>query len=80
MNITLAVDEQTVAKARRVARAMNKSLNQLVREYLEQVASRDQVERDIAAFRALSEQHAGKSPSDWKWNRDEIYDRKIFSR
>lgn len=80
MNITLSVDEQTVEKARRVAKAMNKSLNQLVREYLEQLANRDQVERDIAEFRALSEQHAGKSPTGWKWNREEIYDRKIFSR
>lgn len=59
---------------------MNKSLNQLVREYLEQLANRDQVERDIAEFRALSEQHEGKSPPGWKWNREEIYDRKIFSR
>ena len=80
MNITLSVDEQTVEKARRVAKAMNKSLNQLVREYLEQLANRDQVERDIAEFRALSEQHASKSPTGWKWNREEIYDRKIFSR
>ncbi len=59
---------------------MNKSLNQVIREYLEQLARRDQAERDIAEFRALSEQHEGKSRSDWKWNRDEIYDRKIFSR
>ena len=35
MNITLSVDEQTVAKARRVAQAMHKSLDQVVREYLE---------------------------------------------
>ena len=31
MNITLSVDEQTVEKARRMAQAMHKSLNQLVR-------------------------------------------------
>lgn len=76
MNITLSVDDQTVEKARRVAQAMNKSLNQLVREYLEQLANRDQVERDIAEFRALSP--SGKR--SWKFNREEIYDRKIFSR
>jgi cell fate (sporulation/competence/biofilm development) regulator YlbF (YheA/YmcA/DUF963 family) len=80
MNLTLSVDDQTVAQARRVAQAMNKSLNQVIREYLEQLARRDQAERDFAEFRALSEQHEGKSQEGWKWNREEIYDRKIFSR
>jgi hypothetical protein len=80
MNITLSVDDQTVEKARQVAKAMNKSLNQLVREYLEQLAGRDQVECDIAEFRALSAQHEGKSAKGWKWSREGIYDRKIFSR
>lgn len=80
MNLTLSVDEQTVERARDVARVMGKSLNQLVREYLEQLANRDQIERDIAEFRALSEQHEGKSKEGWTWNREEIYDRKIFSR
>ena len=63
MNLTLSIDDQTVEQARRVASAMNKSLNQVIREYLEQLARRDQAERDIAEFRALSEQHEGKSPS-----------------
>jgi hypothetical protein len=76
MNITLSVDDQTVEKARRVAKAMDKSLNQVVREYLEQLAGRDQVERDIAEFRALSP----SGTRSWKFNREEIYDRKIFSR
>jgi hypothetical protein len=38
VDITLSVDSQTVETARRVARAMNKSLDQMVREYLEQLA------------------------------------------
>jgi Family of unknown function (DUF6364) len=76
MNLTLSVDEQTVEKARRVAKAMHKSLNQLVREYLEQLAGQDQAERDAEEFRRLSGQ--GKPDPDWKFNRDEIYDRKIF--
>jgi hypothetical protein len=76
MNLTLSVDEQTVERARGVARAMGKSLNQLMREYLEQLAGRNQIERDIAEFRALSP--SGKR--SWKFNREEIYDRKIFSR
>lgn len=80
MNLTLSVDERTVERARDTARAMGKSLNQLVREYLEQLAGRDQIERDIAEFRELSNQHDGRSPIGWKFNREEIYDRQIFSR
>jgi hypothetical protein len=76
MNLTLSVDEQTVERARAVAKAMGKSLNQLVRDYLEQLANRDQAERDIAEFKALSP----SGTTSWKWNREEIYDRKIFSR
>jgi uncharacterized Zn finger protein len=73
MNLTLSVDEQTVAKARRVAEAMHKSLNQVIREYLEQLARQDQAERDAEEFRRLSGQ--GRPDPDWKFNRDEIYDR-----
>jgi hypothetical protein len=76
VNITLSVDEQTVDKTRRIARAMNKSLNRLVREYLEQLAGQDQVERDIETFRRLSEQ--GRPDPDWKFNRNEIYGRKVL--
>ena len=73
MNLTLSVDEQTVAKARRVTEAMHKSLNQVIREYLEQLARQDQAERDAEEFRRLSGQ--GRPDPDWKFNRDEIYDR-----
>ena len=76
MNITLSVDEQTIAKARRVAQAMHKSLNQVIRDYLEQLASQDQAESDIAEFRRLSP----SGTRSWKFNRDEIYDRKVLSR
>ena len=38
MNITLSADAQTVEKARMAAQRMGKSLNQAVRDYLEQLA------------------------------------------
>ena len=76
MNITLSIDEQTVVKARQVAQAMHKSLNQVIRDYLEQLAAQDQAERDIAEFRRLSP----SGTRSWKFNRDEIYDRKVLSR
>jgi len=41
MNITLSVDEKIAERARATAQAMGKSLNQMVREYLEQLAGRE---------------------------------------
>jgi hypothetical protein len=38
MNITLSVDEQVAARAREAAQKLGKSLNQVVRDYLEQLA------------------------------------------
>jgi hypothetical protein len=55
---------------------MRKSLNQVIREYLEQLAGQDQAERDIKEFQWLSGH--GKPDPDWTFDRDEIYDRKTF--
>lgn len=41
MNITLSVDTQVVERARKVALALGKSLNQVIREHLEQLAGMD---------------------------------------
>jgi hypothetical protein len=54
MNVTRSIDEQTVARARRRARALRKSLNQLIREYLETLAGGDDPERSIEEFKRLS--------------------------
>jgi Family of unknown function (DUF6364) len=72
MNITLSVDEQLVIRARKKAEAMGKSLNQLVREYLQKMAGGDDPDKSIAEFRRLS----GRGNSrGWRFNRDEIHER-----
>jgi hypothetical protein len=72
MNITLSVDEQLVARARKKADALGKSLNQLVRDYLQRLAGSDDPERSIEEFKNLS----GRGHSrGWRFNRDEIHDR-----
>ena len=72
MNVTLSIDEQLVARARRKAEALGKSLNQLVRDYLQTVAGGDDAERSIEEFRQLS----GRGNSrGWRFNRDEIHER-----
>jgi hypothetical protein len=73
MNVTLSVDEQLVARARKKADALGKSLNQLIRDYLQKLAGGDDPERSIEEFKSLS----GKGHSrGWRFDRDEIHERK----
>jgi hypothetical protein len=74
MNITLAVDERLVRRARKKAHAMGKSLNQLVREYLERLAGSDDAERDVAELRRLSREPRGRARG-WRFNRDDLHER-----
>lgn len=70
MNITLSVDERVAEQARKTAQAMGKSLNQAVRDHLEQLAGAQQLERDIAAFEASARQSPGRLRG-WRFDRDE---------
>ena len=70
MNITLAIDEQVAEKARKAAQSMGKSLNQVIRDYLEQLAGRQQCEAEIASFEQSAQQTPGRL-SGWRFDRDE---------
>jgi hypothetical protein len=61
-------------EARRRAKSMGPTVNQLVREYLAQFAGKTQREADAAAFERLSRASYGKSRG-WKFNRDELHER-----
>lgn len=72
MNVTLSVDDHLVARARKKAEALGKSLNQLIRDYLERLAGSDDPERSIEEFERLS----GRGDSrGWRFDRDEIHGR-----
>ena len=72
MNVTLSVDERLVARARKKAEALGKSLNQLIRDYLERLAGSDDPERSIEELQRLS----GRGHSrGWRFDRDELHDR-----
>ncbi len=77
VNVTLSIDEQLVARAREKAEALGKSLNQLIRDYLQTVAGGDDPERSIEEFKRLSGQ--GHSHG-WRFSRDEIHERKDNAR
>ena len=72
MNVTLSLDEQLVARARERADALGKSLNQMIRDYLQKIAGGEDPEESIREFRRLS----GRGHSrGWRFNRDEIHER-----
>ena len=72
VNVTLSIDEQTLARARKRAEALGTRLNQPVRDDLQQLAGDDDAEAWIEEFTRLS----GKGHSNgWRFNRDEIYER-----
>ena len=75
MNITLSIDEKTVERAREKLRAVGKSVNDEIRQHLRNIAEVDQDDHEewIEELQSLS----GKGDSHgWRFNRDEIYERK----
>lgn len=70
MNITLSVDERVAEQARKAAAAMGKSLNQAVRDYLEQLAGSERLAAEIEAFAASARATPGRL-AGWKFDRDE---------
>lgn len=70
VNLTLSIDEHVAEQARKAASAMGKSLNQAVRDYLEQLAGAQQLDAQLSSF----EQSALSTPGrlkGWKFDRDE---------
>ncbi len=73
MNVTLSIDDRLVEQARKRAEALGKSLNQMVRDYLQSIVNDDDVERDMDELRKLS---GTGNRHGWKFNRDEIHERR----
>ena len=74
-NVTLAVREQTLREARRIAAERSTSLNAMIREYLEALTRREagavKARRRIAELCRESKAEAGPR----RWSRDELHER-----
>lgn len=75
MNLTLSIDDAVIGNARKRAEAFGTSVNQLVREYLEQLAGCADDDQDADEFERLSRESLGDSKG-WKFNREEIHRRR----
>jgi hypothetical protein len=72
MNVTLSLDEQLVARARKKAESLGKSLNQVIRDYLQGLAGGDDPQRSIKEFKQLS--GSGNSRG-WRFDRAQLHER-----
>ncbi len=72
MNLTLSIDKDLLERARKAARAQGKSVNQLVREYLEQLSSGQALEATIDEYVAGCGQGHREG---WAFDRDELHER-----
>lgn len=77
-NLTLAIDEDVLRRARLRALTEGRSVNELVREHLEAYAASDPARDEMEGFLAYAERVARRSKGSKRWTRDEIYDRPVL--
>jgi hypothetical protein len=77
VNVTLAIDEKLLARAREIASQRRTTLNQLVRDYLVRLTSPENmptVAQELERLWAEHEGHSGGRP----WRREDLYDRRVL--
>ena len=80
-NITLAVDEDTLDRVRVIAAERKTTVNGLVREYLQKLASeQDRIAEARRRLVELAEASQARVGPNYRFNRDEIYEERLFPR
>ena len=72
MNITLSIDEQVVTKARHIASVRGTSLNQLVRDYLDELTRHSDMKSVLDELDAMWSESTGRSQGHW--TREELHE------
>jgi hypothetical protein len=76
MKNTLAIDEEILDKARVVAARKRTTVNAMVRNFLAEVAGRDeQLTEAKKQLLHLMETSEGRMAPDWKFDREETHER-----
>ena len=75
-NITLAIDEDVLDKVRIVAAERKTTVNALVREFLADLANRDEkLAQARKQLLQLMDTSKGRMAPDWKFDREETHER-----
>lgn len=76
-NLTLAIDDEVLKRARIRALEEDTSVNAVVREFLEEYAdergARERREEALQDLKRIARESKASS-GGWKWNREEIYE------
>ena len=73
MKITLSADARVMAETRRIAALRGTTLNQLIRDYLDELTRKDNIEPALAQLEQLWSEDTGRSQGPW--TREELHNR-----
>ena len=73
VNVTLSIDNRVVAAARRIAATRGTSLNQLIRDYLEELTRVNDGEAALDQLDAMWAENAYRSSGPW--TREQLHER-----
>ena len=80
-NITLAMEDDVLDGMRRYAAHHRTTVNSIIREHCKRiVAQEDRAARARQELVELSRKSTARLGPDWKWNREELYDRDALHR
>jgi hypothetical protein len=80
-NITLAMDAGILDQVREIAARRRTTVNGLVRDYLTQLASEEgRITEARRGLAELMEESTGRLGPDYVWNRESIYEERMFPR
>ena len=75
-DITLAIDDEILDKVRVIAARKRTTVNAMVRNYLGEVAGRDEKQAEARKqLLRLMETSKGRMAPDWKFDREETHER-----
>jgi plasmid stability protein len=73
-NVTLAIDDEVLRRARIRALEQHTSVNAVIRDYLEKFAHLDSERAITAILETAQRSGASSGPEGRTWTRDELYD------
>lgn len=74
-NLTIAIDDDVLRRARTRALEQGTSVNALLRQYLESYAGDESREAIRAFLEICKNSRAGSGPGGRSWKREDLYDR-----
>ncbi|MGA2500014.1 MAG: DUF6364 family protein [Tepidisphaeraceae bacterium] len=75
MNITLSADARLIEKVRKAAQARGTTLNELIRDYMRQIAQEKTPETLADEFVAFMRENSARPRQGFRFDRNEIHER-----